>query len=126
MTLDPTLRAKLERLLSLIDSLESTVVAFSGGIDSTLVLWLAHNGLGARTIAVTAVSPTLPEEELKDCQRLAGEIGVAPVPDGPACDSRLCPERCVSLLSLQDGSLQSVGSDSIGTQLPNDGERRAG
>lgn len=76
MTLDPTLCAKLERLLSLIDSLESTVVAFSGGIDSTLVLRLAHDRLGSRTVAVTAVSPTLPEEELEDCRRLADEIGV--------------------------------------------------
>lgn len=75
MTLDPTLRAKLERLQALIDSLESTVVAFSGGIDSTLVLRLAQDRLGSRTIAVTAVSPTLPEAELNDCRRLAGEIG---------------------------------------------------
>lgn len=75
MRLESTLRVKLDRLQALVDSLESTVVAFSGGIDSTLVLRLAHNRLGLRTVAVTAVSPTLPEEELKDCQRLAGEIG---------------------------------------------------
>ena len=75
MTLDPALRAKLEQLRALIDSLDSAVVAFSGGIDSTLVLRLAHDRLGHRTVAVTSVSPTLPEEELKDCRRLAGEIG---------------------------------------------------
>ncbi|MGE3154742.1 MAG: ATP-dependent sacrificial sulfur transferase LarE [Nitrospiraceae bacterium] len=75
MTLNPTLRAKFDQLQAIIDSLESAVVAFSGGIDSTLVLQLAHDRLGPQTVAVTAVSPTLPEEELKDCRRLADEIG---------------------------------------------------
>jgi uncharacterized protein len=76
MTLDSRLRNKLEQLQALIDSLESAIVAFSGGIDSTLVLRLAHDRLGSRTVAVTSVSATLPETELQDCRRLADEIGV--------------------------------------------------
>lgn len=60
MTLNPTLRAKFDQLQAIIDSLESAVVAFSGGIDSTLVLQLAHDRLGPQTVAVTAVSPPFP------------------------------------------------------------------
>ena len=43
-----------------------TAVAFSGGVDSTLVLKLAHDVLGENTIALTAVSPSLPERELQE------------------------------------------------------------
>jgi uncharacterized protein len=51
-------------------------VAFSGGIDSTLVLKVAHDALGDQAIGVTAVSPTFPDIELDISRRLAAEIGV--------------------------------------------------
>jgi pyridinium-3,5-biscarboxylic acid mononucleotide sulfurtransferase len=53
----------------------SVLVAFSGGIDSTLVLKVAHAVLDARAVAVTAVSPTFPAIELALSQTICKEIG---------------------------------------------------
>ena len=69
----------IEKLASLrrrIGDLESCVVAFSGGVDSTLVLKVAHDLLQERVIAVTALSESLPSGELEDAEQLAQHIGV--------------------------------------------------
>jgi uncharacterized protein len=56
----------------------SVLVAFSGGADSALLAWLAHDTLGPeRARAVTAVSPSLAPEEEADCAALAAEWGLA-------------------------------------------------
>jgi uncharacterized protein len=57
------------------DTCESAAIAFSGGVDSTFVLQLAHDQLGARAVAVTAVSESLPGGELENARRLAARIG---------------------------------------------------
>jgi uncharacterized protein len=67
---------KLHRMQALLKAMNSVVVAFSGGIDSTLVLKVAHDALGAQAIGVTAVSPTFPDIELDISRRVAAEIGV--------------------------------------------------
>jgi uncharacterized protein len=54
------------------------VVAFSGGADSALLAWVAHDTLGPeRARAVTAVSASLASEEEADCRSLAAEWGLA-------------------------------------------------
>lgn len=70
-----TMPGKLDHLRSIVRQLESVLVAFSGGIDSTLVLKVAHEALGDRALGVTAVSPTFPALELAGAERLAAEIG---------------------------------------------------
>ena len=69
------LQRKAERLETIIREMEAVLVAFSGGIDSTLVLKLAHDTLRDQAIAVVAVSPTFPSEELKDVHTISREIG---------------------------------------------------
>lgn len=69
------LQEKLLRLRTLLTELGSVVVAYSGGIDSTFVLKVAHEQLGNKATAVTAVSPTFPLLELEAAKRIAQEIG---------------------------------------------------
>ena len=70
------LQRKAERLRHGLRDLDGVLVAFSGGVDSTLVLKMASDVLRARAIAVTAVSPTFPREEYEAVRRVSEEIGV--------------------------------------------------
>ncbi|HEU4685367.1 MAG TPA: ATP-dependent sacrificial sulfur transferase LarE [Nitrospira sp.] len=65
----------LERLRRILGDMGSVLVAYSGGIDSALVLKVAHDTLGSSSIGVTAVSPTYPSGELEIAKRVAREIG---------------------------------------------------
>jgi uncharacterized protein len=67
---------KRERLLEILRGLESVAVAFSGGIDSTVVAKAAYLALGDRAVAVTAESPSVARSELEDARRLAQQIGI--------------------------------------------------
>ncbi|WP_447986045.1 ATP-dependent sacrificial sulfur transferase LarE [Nitrospira sp. Nam74] len=73
---DVTLSDKLYKMQARLRAMNSVVVAFSGGIDSTLVLKVAYDALGTQAIGVTAVSPTFPEIELDLSRQVAAEIGV--------------------------------------------------
>lgn len=67
---------KMERARALVRAQEGALVAFSGGVDSALVLKLAHEELGERAVALTAVSPSLSPREKEAAQALARTIGV--------------------------------------------------
>ena len=69
------LQSKTANLFEFFQGLDGVLVAFSGGIDSTLVLKIASEVLGARATAVTAASPTLPHEELEAVRQLSEELG---------------------------------------------------
>jgi uncharacterized protein len=67
---------KLDELHRWFLPLERVVVAYSGGADSTLVAAVAARALGERSLAVTAVSPSLPLGELEEARSVAGRLGV--------------------------------------------------
>lgn len=69
------LQHKLDRLRALLSEMRSVLVAYSGGIDSTVVLRVAHEQLRERAVGITAVSPTFPSIELETAIRVAQEIG---------------------------------------------------
>jgi uncharacterized protein len=71
------LRPPLDRLVDHLARLESALVAFSGGADSTLVAWAAGEALGDRALAVTARSESLAPAEGDAARELAGRIGIS-------------------------------------------------
>ncbi len=70
------LTEKFEQLRALFREMEKALIAYSGGVDSTLVAKIAYDVLGDRALAVTAVSPSLLPEELEDAKIQAATIGI--------------------------------------------------
>lgn len=71
----PSVPRELDALRLVVREMGSVLVCYSGGIDSALVLAVAHEQLGSSAIGMTAVSPSLPESEKSDARRIAMEIG---------------------------------------------------
>jgi pyridinium-3,5-biscarboxylic acid mononucleotide sulfurtransferase len=68
---------RVRELEALIEPFGSVIVAFSGGVDSSLVAVIAARALGDRALAVTAVSPALATGELDGAREVARAIGIA-------------------------------------------------
>ncbi len=108
-----------ETLTAIRDDLaerDGVVVAFSGGVDSSVVAALARDALGDDAVACTARSETLPEAELEDARRVAEEIGVRHEevsfseldnPDFVANDG----ERCYHCRTMRLGKMYEVAQD---------------
>lgn len=102
-----TTAEKFEQLKNDLGSMESVLVAFSGGVDSTFLLRVAVDVLGAdKVLALTATSPTYPQYEFEESRKLAAAMGVQQlvveshelnVPDFTRNDQRRC-YHCKSIL----------------------------
>jgi uncharacterized protein len=90
---------KLNKLKDILRAMHKVIVAYSGGVDSTVLLKVAYNCLGERTLAMTAVSPTMPKHERAEAKAIAQQIGARHIfiekheMDNPQF-TRNTPERC--------------------------------
>src|SRR5271170_369868 len=69
------LEEKLRRLSEIFQPMRSVIVAFSGGVDSTFVLKVAHDTIGDRVLALTTTSPTMPDQDRLSALEMAQLIG---------------------------------------------------
>jgi len=69
------LNAKLDALRSIFAPMTSVIIAFSGGVDSTFVLKVAHEVLGDRVLALTTTSPTMPDNDRRSALEMAQLMG---------------------------------------------------
>ncbi|TYB49589.1 ATP-dependent sacrificial sulfur transferase LarE [Actinomadura chibensis] len=129
-------QAKVAALRAALAALPGAVVAYSGGVDSSLLAYLAHRELGDRALAVTADSPSLARSELADARAQAERLGLRhrvvqtreldderyTVNRGDRC--RFCKEELVSVLSAVAAEagdwpvLLGVNTDDLGDHRP--------
>ncbi|HYK64083.1 MAG TPA: TIGR00268 family protein, partial [Patescibacteria group bacterium] len=69
------LEAKLRHLGEIFQPMRAVIVAFSGGVDSTFVLKVAHDTIGDRVLALTTTSPTMPDQDRVNALEMAQRIG---------------------------------------------------
>ncbi len=73
--MNPEVQTKYDRLRSILRSMKSVVIGYSGGVDSTLLLKAASDELGEGSLAVIGRSETYPTREYEEAVRIALEIG---------------------------------------------------
>ncbi len=131
------LQQKLNRLQSLLSKMGSVVVAYSGGIDSTFVLKVAHDQLQEKAVGITAISPTFPSIELETAERVAREIGARheiaktdqlAIDDFVKNDANRCFHCKTDLYQLLGGLRESHAAAYVvdGTNLDDLGDDRPG
>lgn len=75
-TLDAETSIKYECLQTILREMESALIAYSGGVDSTLLLKVAHDVLGERALGALAISPAYGPEETSEALAVARQLGI--------------------------------------------------
>ena len=128
---------KMRTIVEEMADLEGLVVAFSGGVDSSVVAALAVRALGSKVRAVTAVSETLAGRELEEARAVAAEIGVAHelIEFSELDDERFrenTPSRCFFCQSMRFEEIQKIAEQvdapvvASGTNASDVGDHRPG
>jgi uncharacterized protein len=141
-TQSDALAAKHERLVSLIQPMGRVIVAFSGGIDSTLVLKVSLDTLGPQNVlAATGISPSLPQRELQSVKDLAaalsaplrliqtGEMDSPNYTSNPANRCYFCKTELYSKLTVLAESMSGKSAQPTilnGLNLDDTGDHRPG
>jgi pyridinium-3,5-biscarboxylic acid mononucleotide sulfurtransferase len=131
------LKTKIGVLHEILESLDSLLVAYSGGTDSAYLAWIAHRILGDRMLAVIADSPSLAREHLRDAIAFAEEhriplrvisTGEMDNPDYVRNDSQRCFHCKDELFSVMEGYRDEHGFAAIayGVNLDDQGDYRPG
>jgi uncharacterized protein len=143
--LPESLQRKYDLLRRRIERLGSVLVAFSGGVDSAVLARVAHDVLGERAEALTAISPSLSSQERRDAEACARRMGIRHHPvesrefDNPAY-LRNSADRCfhckAELFSLMDAkraerglassAFGAIADDLLDVRPGMDAARRAG
>ena len=135
--MDHKIEEQIDAIIEEMRSLGSLVVAFSGGVDSSLVAALAERALGEKARAVTAVSETLAGRELEEACEIAREIGIAHelIEFSELDDDRFranTPSRCFFCQSMRFDEIQKIAARvsvkvvASGTNASDTGDHRPG
>ncbi len=122
------LQRRFDAIVAEMAELPSIVVAFSGGVDSSLVAAMAHRALGDRAVAVTAVSETLAGAELEEAKEIAASLGIRHelVSFSELDDPRFVKNdasRCFFCQSMRFDQLQRL-ADELGCEVLASGTNR--